>query len=198
MAMSVPPAASDSRLLRDIILQTALDLGEQHGWNNVHLHDVAQAAGTTLAGIRRHFQGKDALAEAWFDQADEALLAAAEAPGWMNLSVRQRLYHALLAWLEALAPHRALTAQMLRYKVQPEHLHLQALGLIRISRTVQWWREAGGLPSAGLRREAEEGALTMIYLSTFACWLQDDSGSRASVWLDSQLAMAEWLAERWR
>jgi AcrR family transcriptional regulator len=202
-AASVPasaPAATAAGAAPARILEAALGLGEERGWDAVHLHDVARRLGVTLADVRRHFADKDALAEAWFDRADDALLAAGEAPGWGALTARQRLQGALTAWLSALAPHRRLTAQMLRYKLQPDHLHLQALGVARVSRTVQWWREAAALPDAGWRRELQEVALTAIYLSTFAVWLRDRSpgDERTQAWLHRQLAAAEraasWLA----
>lgn len=152
--------------------------------------------GITVADIQRHYAQKDAIAEAWFERADAALLAVAETPGWMELSTRQRLSRAIFAWLDALAPHRRLTAAMLRYKFQPEHLHLQALGLTRISRTVQWIRESACLVSVGWRRELEEAALTGIYVSTFAYWLTDDSpgAERTHAFLDRLLTIAEMAA----
>jgi ubiquinone biosynthesis protein COQ9 len=180
------------------ILDAALDLGERHGWDAVHLHEIARTTGASLSDIQRYFPQKDALTEAWFDRADQALIAAPETPGWAEQSERQRLHNALFAWLDALAPHRRLTAQMLYYKLHPEHLHLQALGVTRVSRTVQWWREAAWLRSIGWRREVEEAALTAIYLSTFARWLRDDSPGAASTqaWLDRQLTIAEYAAQR--
>lgn len=184
--------------LRERILDTALALGERQGWDAVHLHDIARELGIEVADIRRHFDQKDAIAEAWFDRADAALLAAPQAPGWRELPVRERLHRAIFAWLDALAPHRRLTAQMLRYKLQPEHLHLQALGLTRISRTVQWIREAALLPSVGWRRELEEAALTAMYVTTFAFWLNDDSpgAERTHALLARLLAAAERAALR--
>jgi AcrR family transcriptional regulator len=184
--------------LRTKILDTALELGERRGWDAVHLHELAQALDITVADIQRHFEGKDAIAEAWFDRADVALLAAPQTPGWQELPVRERLQRAILAWLSALAPHRRLTAQMLRYKLQPEHIHLQALGLTRISRTVQWIREAALLAEVGWRRELQEAALTAIYLSTFAYWLNDDSpqSERTRALLERLLATAERAALR--
>lgn len=180
------------------ILDAALALGERHGWDAVHLHEIARVTGTSLADIQRHFPQKDALAEAWFDRADQALIAAPEAPGWAAQSERQRLHNALFAWLDALARHRRLTAEMLYYKLHPEHLHLQALGVTRVSRTVQWWREAAWLRSVGWRRELEEAALTAIYLSTFARWLRDGSPDAANTraWLERQLTIAEYAAQR--
>lgn len=184
--------------LRQRILDAALELGERHGWDAVHLHDIAQALSIEVADIQPHYDQKDAIAEAWFDRADAALLAAPQAPGWHELPVRERLQRAIFAWLDALAPHRRLTAQMLRYKLQPEHIHLQALGLTRISRTVQWIREAALLPSVGWRRELEEAALTAIYLTTFAHWLNDDSpgAERTRALLERLLAGAERVALR--
>jgi AcrR family transcriptional regulator len=175
------------------ILDTALDLGERHGWDALHLYEIAQELGVSVADIGRCYDQKDALAEAWFDRADAALLAVPQTAGWMELAERERLAAAILAWLDALAAHRRLTAQMLRYKLQFDHLHLQALGLTRISRTVQWIREAARLPAAGWRRELQEVALTGIYLSTFAHWLRDDSPDavRTRTFLDQLLALAE-------
>jgi ubiquinone biosynthesis protein COQ9 len=46
---------------------------------------------------------------------------------------------------------------------------------MRISRTVQWFREAACHDSTGLQRIIDECALTTIYLATFARWLVDDS-----------------------
>lgn len=180
------------------ILDAALALAEQRGWDAVHLHDVAQAMGVPLAEIARHYGDKDALVEAWFDRADVALLALPESPGWLELSPRLRLHDAICAWLEALAPHRRTSGEMLRYKFQPEHLHLQAQGAVRISRTVQWIREVARLPAVGWRREFEEAVLTSIYLATFTHWLADDSAGaeRTRAFLDGLLAAAERTA-RW-
>ncbi len=182
--------------LRCRIIDSALRLGHERGWDGVHLHDLAACLGIGLADIARHFADKDAIAEAWFARADAALLAAPQAAGWSLLSPRERLQRAILAWLQALAPHRQLAAEMLRYKLQPEHVHLQVQGVLRVSRTVQWIREAALLPATGWRRECEEAALTAIYLSSFAGWLRDDSpGARHSQQrLDRLLAGAEWLA----
>ncbi|CAG1019368.1 hypothetical protein BURC_04244 [Burkholderiaceae bacterium] len=186
--------------LRRRILDTALDMGEQGGWDAVQLHEVAHAVGASLADVRQLYEHKDALAEAWFDRADAAMLAMAETPGWLELSPRERLHRAICAWLDALAPHRRLTATMLRYKFQPEHVHLQAMGVMRISRTVQWIRDVAHLPEVGWRRELGEAALTSIYLCTFARWLTDGSPDFEATrkLLNRLLAMAERAALRLR
>jgi ubiquinone biosynthesis protein COQ9 len=160
---------------RDIV-HAALGLGAKAGsWDAVHVHDIARAAGVSMEELARHFPDKDAIAEGCFDEADAALLAVGEQGGWAALPAAERLSRAIMAWLDVLAPHRHLVRGMLRYKMHPEHLHLQARGIARISRTVQWIREVSLLPAAGWRRELEEAALTSIYLATLGCWLADDT-----------------------
>lgn len=175
---------------REALIDAALRLAERLGWDRVLLHEVADAAGVTLAELATHFAHKDALAEAWFDRADRRLLAAAQAPGWAALDVPQRLHAALFAWFDALAPHRRTCLAMLGYKLQPEHLHLQVLGALRVSRTVQWLREVARLPATGWRRELEEAALTALYLAAFAHWLREDAPGTPA----TRDFVARWLA----
>jgi AcrR family transcriptional regulator len=180
------------------ILDTALQLAAERGWDALHLHDVAQALGIGLTDLQRHVPHKDALAEVLFDRAERALVAAGDTPAWADLPARERLARALWAWFDTLAPHRRTAAAMLRYKLQPDHLHLQAAGLMRISRTVQWIRETAQLPAVGARREIEEVVLTGIFLGAVGTWFLDQSpGARHTrAWLERRLAWAELLAMR--
>lgn len=154
------------------ILDTALQLADVCGWERLHLFEVAAVLDTGLDDIARHYRDKDALVEAWFDRADLAMLAHADSADLAALNAEQRLENRLLAWLDSLAPHRAVSGQMLLYKLEPGHIHLQVLGLMRISRTVQWWREAAGRETLHLRRIAEESLLTGVYLRSFVHWLR--------------------------
>lgn len=197
----VPPAALDcpappasGEATRRRIVSSALRLAQASGgWDAVHVHAVARHAGVTMEELHRYFRDKDSIAEGFFDMADAAMTAAAREERWPRLPLRERLFTALMAWLDALAPHRRIVADMLGYKMHPEHIHLQVLGVARISRTVQWWREVALSPATGWRRELEEAVLTTIYLSTFARWLLDASpgadGTRRQ--LRRVLALAE-------
>ncbi|MBT8117468.1 MAG: hypothetical protein KJO66_06515 [Gammaproteobacteria bacterium] len=167
--MNVTPSTAD------VILDKALELGETAGWDALRLHKVADALHLSLDEIRTCYPQKDALAEAWFDRADQAALAASGRDGFPALAERTRLSMVIMAWLDTLLPHRRLTRSMLGYKLEPGHLHLQALGIQRISRTVQWFMEAAQPDVSGLQRTAMESALTTTYLAIFARWLLDNS-----------------------
>lgn len=165
------------------ILDSALQLADVCGWERLRLFDVAADLNIGLHSIAAHYRDKDQLVEAWFDRADQALLVRATTADLLPLEPAKRLEELLIAWLDSLAAHRAVTAQMLLYKLEPGHLHLQVLGLLRISRTVQWWREAAQRETLHLRRIAEESLLSGVYLRCFIHWLrhpeEDPSDFRA-------------------
>jgi len=183
---------TDSRLSQRII-DAAIDLAEQGSWETVRLHAVAARLGASLDDIRGVFREKEDIVEAFFERADEAMLHAAEAPGFLDLPTRVRLHRVIMAWLEALAPHRRVTRQMIGGKLEPGHLHIQIPGLLRISRTVQWMREAAYRDASYLRRAFEEVATTSIYLATFCYWMGDGSPDSADTrrFLDRLLGIAE-------
>lgn len=179
--------------LRQRVVDTALELGEQRSWEAVRLHDVAVALGISLDQLRLHFREKEDITDAWFDRADSAMLQAAQGADFHALPARERLHHLIMAWLSALAPHRKVTRQMIYGKLEPGHLHVQIPGAMRVSRTVQWIREAAHRDATYLRRALEETALTTIYLLTFFYWMRDDSADSVSTsrFLERRLAGAE-------
>jgi len=183
------------RNLRDRIVDDALALAEETHWEHVRLHDVAARLGITLNDIRTHFREKEDLTDAWFDRADAAMLARAEAPDFAALPARERIAALIMAWLEALAPHRKATRQMILGKLEFGHVHIQIPGVMRISRTVQWVREAAGRKAGFARRALEETGLTTIYLMTFVRWMNDDSpgAEHTRRFLEQRLVCAERL-----
>jgi ubiquinone biosynthesis protein COQ9 len=182
---------------REKILATALDLAGRKSWESVRLHDVAAELRMSLDDVRAHFREKEEITDAWFDQADAAMLQEAAQPGFFETSPRARLHRLIMAWLAALAPHRRVTRQMICGKFEPGHVHYQYAGLLRVSRTVQWLREAAHRDAVLPWRAMEETALTAIYLAAFFYWMGDDSENtaRTAAFLDKLLARAERLTQ---
>lgn len=160
---------------RDLIVDTALRLADRCSWEALRLYDVAQALGTGLAEIHQYFAEKEDIVAAWFDRADAAMLQQAQRPEFRELGSHDRLVQSLMTWLLAMSRHRRLTRQMIANKFEPGHLHYQRDGARRVSRTVQWWREAAGRDAVLPWRALEETALTGIFLTAFCYWLRDDS-----------------------
>ena len=188
-------AAAQDPYGREQIVDAALALAAERGWEALRLHDLAAKLGIGLDDIRHHFREKDELIDAWFDRADAAMLGLADSKVLDGFTPRQRLVELTMAWLDALEPHRAVTRQMIAAKAEPGHLHIQVPAVMRISRTVQWLREGAGLEDEGLRRALGETALTGIYLAVFGRWLAErKSGSpQTRAMLDNLLGSAERL-----
>ncbi len=163
------------RHIPERIVDAALELAAVDGWEAVRLVDVAAATGLSLEDIRQHFREKEALVEAFFDRADRAMLEVAASAEFKALPSRERVHRAIMVWLDTLAPWRSVVRQMILNKLEPGHLHVQIPALLRVSRTVQWVREAAGRRATFMRRAVEESILTAIYLTTFVHWMRDDS-----------------------
>ncbi len=159
----------------DAIVDAALTVAEQGSWEGLRLYQVAEALDTDLNGVRQHFREKDELVDAWFDRADAAMLACGHELAVAELPSVERLETLVWAWLDCLEPHRGVTRQMILGKLEPGHLHVQIPAVLRISRTVQWLREAAGRDAAGIYRGLEETVLTSLFVATFVSWLRDES-----------------------
>jgi AcrR family transcriptional regulator len=179
---------SKSGNLEKTILDAALRLAEDRSWEMLRLHDVASELDISLEVIQQHYRQKDDLVEAWYDCADTSMLKVAETEEFSSLDKDARLYRLIMTWLDTLAIHKTVSRDMLLYKLEPAHVHLQVLGLLRISRTVQWFLEAAQSKTIHLQRICEEIRLTSIYLMAFAYWMQDKS--------DNQQASRDYLWRR--
>lgn len=164
-----------------LILDTALGLAETRGWERLQLFDVADALGIGLDAVARHYADKDALADAWFARAEQAMLARSRDEDMAGLPPAERLEELMAAWLTALERHRALIPQMLLYKLEPGHLHLQLDGLHSLSRVVQWWRAGARLRGIWLNRVGQECVLSGLFLGAFSRWLRRPDQDLAAV-----------------
>ncbi len=163
--------------IKQQILDSALRLAEESSWEEIRLYDIAADLNISLFKIQQHYRQKDDLVEAWFDRADQAILQLPQEE-LTELKLADRLHKIIFTWLDLLAEHKTITREMLWYKLEPLHVHLQIQGLLRISRTAQWIQELAGLEARFSKRIVEEIGLTSIYLCTFLYWLQDTSNEQ--------------------
>ncbi len=161
--------------LQDRIVDAAVELADEIGWSAVRLREVAARLGVTLPDIRAHYPDLDAVADAWLGRADDAMLAIAERADLPNKSPPERIEAALIAWLTALSGRRRMLRDILSYKLQPNHIHLQAALVVATSRRVQWLREAARLDATGRQKSVEEIGLTIMFSAVVLSWLRDRS-----------------------
>lgn len=190
MAKAKKPTADD-------ILTAALAMGEEMGWPALSLSDLARRLRMPLNDLRDQFADTDALANAWFATATEAMLAP-PAKGFGKLDPAERLRVLMLRWFDALAPHRPVTVDMLRAKLHPPHMHHWGPMPFHLSKLIQLMRDTAGFRSGGRRRQIEEIGMTSLFLMTLRIWCSDDSPGqeRTRACLDKRLAQSDFLMAR--
>lgn len=183
--------------VRERIVDAALELGEERGWANVRLYQVAERAGVSLATIGAEFRDLDALANAWFTR---ALTAIERIPPetLAGLPAPERLHLVVMRWFDALAVHRELSGEMLRAKLYPGHPQHWVPLIFDLSRLVHWFLDATRIASTGRARQMAEIGLTAIFLGTLRVWLRDDStgSERTRAYLRRRLEVADRLMSR--
>ena len=130
---------TETNLQRQRILDQAIELALESSWASLSFTRLADSLDCSLSEIGQHFRSKDDLAEALFDRADQAIWALASDESYRNLTGEDKLIECIMCWYESLTPYKPLVKEMLGYKFEPGHFHLQAHGVTRISRTVQWF-----------------------------------------------------------
>lgn len=176
------PGKSSARAARagdlaERIVDAAVARAERVGWDDTRLADVAADLGRPLPEVLAHFRDKDALAGAWFLRAMDAMLGRAEAV--RRRPARERIEALMLAWFEALAASRTVSAQMIRAKLYPAHPHHWVPLVFSLSRTVQWLRDAAALEAKGARRQLEEIGLSALLLGALAVFCRDQTPNHA-------------------
>jgi ubiquinone biosynthesis protein COQ9 len=162
-------------LTPDVVLEKSIVLAQQSSWESFSLTELASLLDCSLSDIKQFYRSKDDMAEALFNRADDAMLSLASVETSLNLTSDDKLLECIMVWFESLAPYRSLVREILAYKLEPGHFHLQAHGITRISRTVQWFIEASDRKNTGLKRIADEVAVTSAYLASFSFFLFDNS-----------------------
>jgi AcrR family transcriptional regulator len=176
----------------DRIVDAALALAEERGWENVRLYLVAERLGIGLDDIGREFRDLDGIANAWFRRARRQL-PRLPAAGLIGRPPPERLHAAMTTWFDALAPHHAVTAQMLDAKLYPSHPHHWAPMIFDLSRLMHDFLDVARIASTGRRRQLAEVGLTVIFLATLRDWRREPGRARER--LGRRLAGADrWLA----
>jgi AcrR family transcriptional regulator len=155
----------------DEILDTALALADEVGWRRV----TAQAIGVRFGGgpdlVLAQFRDLDAIADAWFQRALQAALAG---PVDAVAPFDQRLAGVFGRWLDALAPHREASLEMIGARLYPAHPHQWVPLVFNLSRLVQWMLDAAHSRAEGRRRQATEVAVSALVPIALWRWRRGD------------------------
>lgn len=192
-----PTSSRKTRPAAGAILDAALALAERDGWANVRMMHVAAHLNCSLAAVHAHYRDMDAIADAWFGRALAALLAPPPR-GFAKLPPKERMFIILTRWLDALAAHRTVSAQMIGQKLYPSHPHHWVPMVFSLSRLVHALLDAALIDSRGRQRQAEELGGTLLVLATLRVWCGDGSAGqeRTRAFLKARLDRGDRLMSR--
>lgn len=156
------------------VVDAALEIAAEHGWDQVRLSTIADHLELPPTEIGRRFRDVDAIANAWFAQARLAMLAL-PTEELAGRPADERIALVFGCWLDSLAPHRRVAAQILRHKLYPSHPHHWVPLVFDLSRFVHDLLDVALVTGSGRLRQAQEIGLTAITLITLAEWVRDDS-----------------------
>ncbi|MFD4663293.1 TetR/AcrR family transcriptional regulator [Streptomyces halstedii] len=112
--------APKSEQTRTLILETALRLFEERGYDRTTMRAVAQEAGVSVGNAYYYFASKEHLVQGFYDRiaADHAAAVRPVLDGDPDLAVRIR--GVLLGWLDVAQPYHRFAAQFFRNAADPE------------------------------------------------------------------------------
>lgn len=174
-----------------------MELVETEGWRAVTFGRIATASGLSLSELYTQYKSKSDLLVAYAGRVDAAMLNAL-GPTPLAVEgnmVKDRLFEAIMARLDVMAPHKAAIRVLMReLPGDPAALACFLYGGLR--RGLDWVLASADLDGAGIAGGLRRNLLGAIYLDTLRVWLRDDSEDLSATMphLDKRLSQAlRWL-----
>jgi len=189
--MATPTAAGTDTL--EAVAAAAMELAGERGWARLGLAEIADRAGVPLAALYRVAPTRGDVLGAVARVADAGAAARMTEPSAED-GPRDRLFEALMARFDALAPWRAGIRAVM--DDLPRDPFSAAALLPQLGRSMDWMLEAARIEAPPAVRPALVAGLAAVWLSVLRVWLDDDSPdlSKTMAALDGRLRRAETLA----
>ena len=172
------PQRAGSEDTRRHILETALSLFRERGFEATTLRDIAGAASLSLGAAYYYFPSKEAIVGAYYDYVQEEHLVRSRAAYAAEARLRARLAAAFHTKIDIMQDDRSLLRALFRYGGDPDHA-LSWFGPAtrdqrRLSRAVFEEALAGETFPADIR-DAAPTLLWTLHMGILLYFLYDDS-----------------------
>src|SRR6266852_9204660 len=117
---AVPQRAASEETRRHI-LETALALFRERGFEETAIRDIAGGAGLSLGAAYYYFKSKEAIVGAYYDYVQEEHLVRSREAFSRGGDLRDRLRAALHSKIDIMQEDRRLLRALFRYGGDPEH-----------------------------------------------------------------------------
>ncbi|HXD25952.1 MAG TPA: helix-turn-helix domain-containing protein, partial [Propionibacteriaceae bacterium] len=119
MVVVAAPFRSKAERTRERILDVALDLFRQHGYEATTMRMIANAAGVALGNSYYYFPSKDHLVQAFYERMHTDLVDACRGILDDQVALQARLRLVMRARLDVLRPYHAVSGTLFRTAADP-------------------------------------------------------------------------------
>jgi ubiquinone biosynthesis protein COQ9 len=168
------------------IIAAAMRLAGDRPWSEVTLRDIAQAAGVSMADMKREVSSKGHIFGLFTAAVDKEVLAKAGEPD-PNQSPRDNLFETIMNRFDVMQPYRAGIKSILAGSIPDPRLAQRLLS------SQAWMLEAAGISSYGPVGGLKTIGLSSVYMQVVRVWLDDDDPgmARTMATLDRRLRRGE-------
>ncbi len=168
------------------IVLAAIRIAGERPWKDTALIDVAEAAGLSLADVRKHFSTKGEIVARFMRSIDDEVLSrAARRPE--GQSPRDALFEVVMSRFDALTRYRPALRSIWEGSAADPALARSLLA------SQAWMLNAAGIATEGVGGGVRVAGLATVYSSVFPVWLEDDDAglARTMAALDRRLRRGE-------
>ncbi len=186
-------AAKAKKNIKENVVDHALALAVEQGWERVTLRSVAEKTGLSLAELHEHFEDKTDILVTLGRMIDRQVLDNI-GDGEEGASKRDRLFDVLMERYEVLNNYReGICAVLDSFLCDPKQA---VIGLPHLARSMSWMLEAAGMDMGGIKGAVKVAGLTGVYLKVLKTWKEDESKDLAKTMaaLDKALGRIEKFA----
>lgn len=114
------PKTEKSEQTRALILETAMRLFQERGYDKTTMRVIAKEAGVSVGNAYYYFAGKEHLIQGFYDRIAAEHRTAARAVLDRETDLHARLAGVLQAWLDVAEPYHEFAAQFFKNAADPE------------------------------------------------------------------------------
>ncbi|MFI2430490.1 TetR family transcriptional regulator [Streptomyces sp. NPDC018693] len=114
------PAPSKSEQTRALILETAMRLFQERGYDKTTMRAIAQEAGVSVGNAYYYFEGKEHLIQGFYDRLAAEHRQAVRAVLDRETDLEARLAGVLRTWLDVATPYHEFAVQFFKNAADPD------------------------------------------------------------------------------
>ncbi|MCB9989451.1 MAG: TetR family transcriptional regulator [Rhodospirillales bacterium] len=176
--------------IRKKIVDAALSLAAEKGWEAVNMRDIADQTGLKLHELYEYVEDRFDILAAYGRIIDRTVMeSCGEKPA--DTSPRDHLFDLLMERFDILNENRdAVCSVLSSFRCDPKQA---VIGLPHLGKSMTRMLEAANINTAGFRGALKVTGLCALYLKTLRVWMRDDSPDMAKTMaeLDKNLEKAE-------